>query len=99
MIGYVSGSILSTIYNLGGEGYSDGIFVMRQVSELLLVEPQPPSPGMVDGLFRSVIPHIRSECSQVRDAVITGLGWTSPCSYRLEKLPLMWREDNFHHPQ
>lgn len=43
---------------------------------------QPPSPSMVDSLFRFAVPLLKSDCSDIREAVIIGLGRTSPCSYR-----------------
>ena len=43
---------------------------------------QPPSPSIVDSLFRFAVPLLKSDCSDIREAVIVGLGRTSPCSYR-----------------
>ena len=43
---------------------------------------QPPSPSMVDSLFRFAVPLLKSDVSDIREAVIVGLGRTNPCSYR-----------------
>ena len=50
---------------------------------------QPPSPSMVDSLFRFAVPLLKSDCFDIREAVIVGLGRTSPCSYRYETLNMV----------
>ncbi|KAJ7393112.1 hypothetical protein OS493_008411 [Desmophyllum pertusum] len=49
---------------------------------------------MVDSLFRFAVPLLKSDCSDIREAVIVGLGRTSPCSYRelIEELHFLLRE-------
>ena len=55
---------------------------------------QPPSPHMVDSLFRFTVPLLKSDCSKIRDAIIIGLGRTSPSSYRdfIEEIHFLCRE-------
>ncbi|XP_029213132.2 LOW QUALITY PROTEIN: protein furry homolog [Acropora millepora] len=57
-------------------------------------DSRPPSPSMVDSLFRFAVPLLKSDVSDVREAVIIGLGRTSPCSYRefLEEVQFLLRE-------
>ncbi|KAJ7393114.1 hypothetical protein OS493_008413 [Desmophyllum pertusum] len=57
-------------------------------------DSRPPSPSMVDSLFRFAVPLLKSDCSDIREAVIVGLGRTSPCSYRelIEELHFLLRE-------
>ncbi|KAL9973951.1 hypothetical protein ACROYT_G020474 [Oculina patagonica] len=57
-------------------------------------DSRPPSPSMVDSLFRFAVPLLKSDCSDIREAVIVGLGRTSPCSYRelLEEIHFLLRE-------
>lgn len=53
------------------------------MNESILFFYQPPSPHMVDSLFRFAVPLLKSDCSKIREAIISGLGRTSPSSYRL----------------
>lgn len=57
-------------------------------------DSRPPSPNMVDSLFRFAVPLLKSDCSDIREAVIVGLGRTSPSSFRelLEELLFLLRE-------
>ncbi|XP_032237485.2 protein furry homolog isoform X2 [Nematostella vectensis] len=57
-------------------------------------DSRPPSPCMVDSLFRFAIPLLKTDCSVIRDAVITSLGRISPISYRdfLEEIHFFARE-------
>ncbi|XP_068703466.1 protein furry homolog-like isoform X2 [Montipora foliosa] len=57
-------------------------------------DSRPPSPSMMDSLFRFAVPLLKSDVSDIREAVIIGLGRTSPCSYRefLDELQFLLRE-------
>lgn len=57
-------------------------------------DSRPPSPSMVDSLFRFAVPLLKSDVSDIREAVIVGLGRTNPCSYRefLDELNFLLRE-------
>lgn len=57
-------------------------YILLTKNVVLFFLSQPPSPSMVDSLFRFAVPLLKSDCSDIREAVIVGLGRTSPCSYR-----------------